>query len=390
MPKLARCLHSRPLMSSPRLWIGSLLVALLSSSTGFLGVALAQVAGTDGSVTGSGPIRVKVATVAGVSRDEMGPVYINLVQCENNVDIEFRLDGAPRNKPLIDVYWGDGCNTDVRNNQSDSSCTYVTTKPGGVAVDARVHVTIQEIIMGSCSDHPQGQYKLWFLPVSQTKSPEMITLYGVNEQVWSDNSPPVAPTNVDAGGGGENVITVTWSADSQTDTDLERFIVYIDRAPSGGQLADAVQGSVDGGTDGTPAINPECPSAYLIPGENPEGLPSQISVKPLDNENQRSYQLKPQTLGLENGVAAVAVRSEDKAGNRSPLSEVTCAKVIPTTNFWETYEQAGGDPDVEGCPCSAVGRTQLESGWPVALSLLLMGASARRRRRGDLPRGRVA
>jgi hypothetical protein len=389
MPKLARCLHSRPLMSSLRLWTGSLLVALLLSSTELAGVALAQVAGS-GAFTGSGGIRVAVTQVAGVSLDEQGPVYLTRAECEDNVEIEFRLDGAPLNKGTIDVYRGESCNTSDRNNTATNACTYVGSDTGGVATDLRVVVSAQKVIIGECPGHEYDQPTLWFLPVSEQGGTEMVSLYGTNKQIVVDTVAPPTPTDVDAGGGGENAITIKWKSDPP-DIHLKRFIVYVDPSPGSGEVVDRVQGSIDGGTDGAVGqINPECPSPYLIPGEVPEDLPSQIIVEPLDNENQRSYQLKPKELGLESTVAAVAIQAEDEAGNLSPLSEVVCAHVIPTTDFWETYVQGGGDEGVEGCPCSTVGRTQLESGWPVAVSLLLMGASARRRKRGDRPGGRVA
>jgi hypothetical protein len=389
MPKLARRLHSRPLMSSPRLWIRCLLVALPLSS-GFSGVALAQVAGSGAAAPGTGGIRVAVTTVDGVSRDEKGPVYLNLAECQDNVPVEFRLDGAPMDKPNIDVYRGENCNTSRRTDAAENVCTYVASDRGGISVDHRITIAAQDLIPGECSDRQEGTPTLWFLPVSEVMSAETVSVYGINEQIYNDTRPPTAPVEVDAGGGGENVITISWKFDPG-DTQLERFIVYIDPAPGSGELVDPVQGAIDGGTDGAVGqVNPECPSPYLIPGETPEDVPSQIIVEPLDNENQRSYKLKPKELGLENTVAAVAIQAEDKAGNLSPLSEVVCAHVIPTTDFWESYLQGGGNEDVEGCPCSTVGRTQLESGWPVAVSLLLMGVSARRRRYGGRPAGRDA
>jgi hypothetical protein len=390
MPKLARCLHSRPLMSSPRLWTGSLLVALLLlSSTGFLEVALAQVAGSGGSITGTGGIRVAVTTVNGVSRDEKGPVYLTRAECEENVPIEFRLDGAPMNKANIDVYRGENCNTSRRTDSAENVCSYVGTDAGGISSDLRVTVNAQDVIIGECPGHNQDQPTLWFLPVSEQGGAEMVSVYGINKQITIDTVAPNAPTDVDAGAGGENVITIKWKADPP-DISLKRFIVYIDPAPGGGELVGRAQGALDGGTDGAVGqVNPECPSAHLIPGEVPEDLPSQIIVDRLENESQRSYQLKPKELGLENTTAAVAIQAEDEAGNLSPLSDVVCAHVIPTTDFWESYVQGGGNEGVEGCPCSTVGRTQLEGGWPVAVSLLMMGVSARRRRRGDR-RGRVA
>jgi hypothetical protein len=183
----------------------------------------------------------------------------------------------------------------------------------------------------------------------------------------TDADAPDAPTEV-TGGSGENRIPVDWDTDS---SDIDRFIVYIDNEPTeapGG--AAGTSADVDGGGAVTTG---DCGSALLIAGTDADSLPSSVRQKQVNEPTASGVELTPDDI--DGTSAAVAVVAIDEAGNSSPLSNVGCVKVVPTEGFWDRYEANGGQGQA-GCPCSALGPAQLQSAWPVALSLLLL----RRRR----------
>jgi hypothetical protein len=82
---------------------------------------------------------------------------------------------------------------------------------------------------------------------------------------------------------------------------------------------------------------------------------------------------------LVNGTRyAVAVAATDAYGNLGPLSDVVCETPAPTTDFWNTYKQDGGDAG-GGC---AVGPADLPLGTlSVLATIAALGASSLRRRR---------
>ena len=86
-------------------------------------------------------------------------------------------------------------------------------------------------------------------------------------------------------------------------------------------------------------------------------------------------------LFVTHGTHVVAV---DLAGNASPVSNITCISVVPTTGFWGVYKDSGGTVQ-PGCACSLPGQPRnnpltVAAVWPVALALLGLVARTRRRR----------
>jgi hypothetical protein len=187
------------------------------------------------------------------------------------------------------------------------------------------------------------------------------TGYGTFE-LETDAEPPLAPTRV-TGGSGEHRIPIEWDTD---ESDIERFIVYIDNEPT---AAPGGAGGTSAGVDGGSPNTGDCGSSVLTPGADAESLPSSLRQKRVDEPTASGVELSADDIGGE--AAAVAVVAVDEAGNQSPLSNVGCVKVVPTQGFWDRYENNGGTGQA-GCPCSTLGAAQLHSAWPVALSLLLV------------------
>jgi hypothetical protein len=396
-------------MFSQRLWIA----AALAASCALAPVARAQgTGGTGGSTTssGAGSVRVTLISIGDDEVNTVGTIYLNRRQCQAQDDLLFKLDYVPSNKPSLDIYTGENCaSSGTRGNTTNLSCKYLdTVQTGGVTMGLMAHVKAQKLV-DDCTEASEANLKLWFLPVSMKMSVEDVnSAYGRFDRLQVDTAIPTPPVYV-KGGEGENTIPVSWQGGQ---THLKGFKVYIDpnagspgssgggagdqgtsgsnggvaedggaAGDGGSAIADAgvgviSTGSVDGGVI-TSAPNPDCPSSVLFGGGDPTELPSSVRKKTLDEPNATGTNLSPTQIGSRH--AAVAVVAVDLAGNESVISNVECVNVVETTGFWDRYTTNGGEAE-SGCPCSAMGAAQARDAWPVALAVIALAWSARRRR----------
>lgn len=384
---------SRPLLYRLQPAICAALLALASTP------AFAQ--GTD-STTPTTPtvtgITVRPLSVGDKEVQLDGTVQVGIDDCKNDVVVKFRLDNFPSSKESVDVYTGTSCNTVAsRQETTNASCDYIGNYDATQNQDLEIEIKV-DLLIKDCNSNENSEKTLWFLAVDDPKSAEDVgSNYGQVPMVRLDTRRPDAPTSI-KGGTGESQIPVSWKA---TGSDLDGFVVLIDPSPTTGGVSSGSAGNgssggdsgtasgsdmsdEDGGTTptgGGSSAGGDCGSADLTPGGLTDGLPSRIIRKNVGEPTATGIDLKPGDFGLEDGQsAAIAVIAVDLAGNESPISEIACVKVVPTTSFWDQYQQ---DPDAvdKGCPCAAVGPAQLESAWPIALVLGLTALSARRRRR---------
>jgi hypothetical protein len=214
----------------------------------------------------------------------------------------------------------------------------------------------------------EAERTLWFLAVDDPDSAEPVDDGYGTLRVELDARAPDAPTSV-KGGSGERQIQVDWETD---DANLDGFVIYVDSGSGGGSAGSAAPDD-DGGT----TSDVDCGSGRLQPNSeapDPDDFGTAIEV---NEATATGETLSPEQIG--GSRAAIAVAAVDLAGNRSPLSEVVCVSVMPTESFWDRYQANGGDAQA-GCPCSALGPVHAHSAWPVALALLFIRRSARRRR----------
>ncbi|MBX3182978.1 MAG: fibronectin type III domain-containing protein [Polyangiaceae bacterium] len=166
----------------------------------------------------------------------------------------------------------------------------------------------------ACTDEDNGTRKtltLWFMLDNSSDT-------AINQLSWDtsyDLAGPPAPAGVSAGIG-EEQLTVSWRA--PTDTDLASYRFYCDSAAGGG----------DGGG--------ACTSAALVPGEVPS------SEYECGSNSSRTA-----TSGTVSGLTnfqeyVVGVSAVDNLGNAGPLSELVCATPEPVDDFFELYRRAGG------------------------------------------------
>jgi MYXO-CTERM domain-containing protein len=168
-------------------------------------------------------------------------------------------------------------------------------------------------------------------------------------------------------GAGQTVIPVGWSQPS----DSFYFWLVIDRNVTGGDT--------DSGTG-------DCSTSSLTAGADfdPESasLPDGVVTRHIKEKVSKAT-LSSAEVGITEGQVAVAVIAEDLGFNRSVLSNIACAHVVPTTGFWDAYRAGGGEAG-PGCACATpgAGLPNAHMAWPVLAALgLLAGARRRLRRR---------
>lgn len=330
-------------MTLPRAMATSLKTLALAAGALVL-AALAPAAASAQSIT------VTINSIDGEAVNTLGEYRLGLQDCLDDVELEFELMGVPSDKSTIDVYEGNNCNDPSRDSDDTDTCDYLTSFETQESTE--LIVTLNASVLG-CMEGTSQQPTLWFLAVDSSESGEEVgQRYGTFE-IEVDASAPNAPTDVE-GGTGENQIPVEWET---SDSDLDSFIIYIDSSP----------------TDGDAGIG--CGSSVLVEGQPPPS--GGVTTKTINEANATSANLRPSDL--DGTRAAVAVVAVDDAGNESPLSNISCVEIVPTTSFWEDYQS---DPNAVdgGCPCAAVGPVHVENGWPILLALCALGLRRRRAR----------
>ena len=383
------------------------ITALLAAGWMVAPIAHAQIGtgGTTGmTTTTGGTMRITLLSI-GDRAANIGQNWVGIDDCKNDVDITFRVDGAPRTGKSIDIYTGEMCNSTQRNNTANVMCSFVSNEKGMVTQNLQIHISASKLIK-NCNTPQESMPKIWFLAVSESMSTEEVgNLWGVYTALGVDTRAPDSPTNV-MGGEGEHLIPVTWDS---TETNLKGFKVYIDPNPlppgtqvgASGSGAEEDAGAIvatptttttdagtilpDGGTTTTApgTTNPECPSRFLVSGANAADLPSSIHEKSINKPTATELDITPGDISSSTALmknAAIAVVAVDLAQNESPLSVVACLHVAPTTSFWDQYRMQGGTADT-GCPCTAMGPAKVENAWPVGLAVIMLGLSSHRRRR---------
>jgi len=360
----------------------------LPSLTFLVSLALAASAAAQSTTATSngGAIRYEILTIGGVEVG-LGEQSVGIDDCVNDAVIEVRLDGVPSGKDSIDIYVGESCNGTSRNDTTNKTCVYAGSQPADRTSNLIIELRAGDLIE-DCSSNEESTPKIWLLAVNDPHGSEDVgTGYAEITNLHLDTRAPDAPTDI-KGGSGERQIPVEWNTDA---SDLERFIILIDPAPTmapGSGAAGSTSTSEDdagtsnssgsGNTSGSRGgWNGECGSNLLTPGADLSSISTSVKRKMVNEATATHVDLS--SGDIDGTAAAVAVVAVDKAGNESPVSELGCVYVVPTQGFWERYQQDPNAVDA-GCPCRALGPAHAESGLPVMLAIGWLARSARRRR----------
>ncbi len=168
---------------------------------------------------------------------------------------------------------------------------------------------------------------------------------------------PLPPTGLETGVA-ERQIPLSWDRDEEGTTEITGYRFYC--APNEADPSDN---------------NPDaCSSSLLVAGEMPD---PELACGSVDGSTATGGIARG---GLDNGRSyAVAVASEDALGNLGVLSEPACATPAEVDDFYELYENAGGEGG--GGLCSIGHGAQRSLAALLASSLLLAGVLCRRRTR---------
>lgn len=312
--------------------------------------------------TGAGNVTVLLSEINGEAYNAMRGDDISQEQCEGGGDATFDLSGMPTESQAkwLWVLMGDNCVDPASRNMSDYECKEVYTKEHNGNPSYDVNIELSKL----CADQ-QGNTDLYFLFVSTVPTSAEVQWYGT-AKLPIDTSAPDAPRNV-TGGRGETAIPVKWD---ESDGSPANYWVFWEPQKRGASSED----DDDGGTD-------DCStSTKLIPGVNLDPSTKLEGVFNDETEGQVSeYELSSADIGMDADRAVVAVIAEDKAGNRSVLSNTSCVQVVESHGFWDDYQDNGGTVQ-PGCACSVPSKDG--STWSaLPLALALFGLQLRRIRR---------
>lgn len=153
------------------------------------------------------------------------------------------------------------------------------------------------------------------------------------------------PPNAVTAEGGENKIFLEWevpTTDEESDTQGYTFFCVPLGAPA---IDDGAAGATGTGAAGAPALDEDCPSNVLIPGERPPleyrcGFATGRTVR---NGQTADFGEEGGDVEISNGIRyAVGISAADQIGNEGKLSDVVCATPEEVTTFFDRYTESGG------------------------------------------------
>jgi MYXO-CTERM domain-containing protein len=291
--------------------------------------------------------------------------------CSKMVPLKFRLEGMPSGFNSPEYIWvviGGSCNSSERRDGiGEDDCEQIAVfdkEPEEIQKEVTIPLNEQ---FCDITGNPQ----LYFLLTNTVGTAETISSYATIA-IRLDTSPPGPPTNI-RGGRGETAIPVEWDAASGSPTNY--YVIY---EPQSGGAEDSGPPSMTAG-DEDAGSEADCTSTRLVPGQAFDvDTPMDGVYVDETGDNGKSYRLSGAQIGAPR--AAVAVISEDLAGNRSVLSSLACVDVVPTDGFWDDYKREGGRAE-PGCACSVPSASRSPVyGLPLALALLALCLRRNRRR----------
>lgn len=289
--------------------------------------------------------------------------------CDENWQLAFEISGfatGQDTEPLVAIWYGDNCNSEQKRDLvEENDCKQIGTPQERETRNLEQTFTIP---MEEFCDLTTANIDVYFLPVDSDRSSGTIDTYGVFRLVI-DLDPPEPPTNVRSQPG-ETEIPIDWEPN---DSNIFQNWLVWDTVPVGAEDLEGLDAGAIGESD--------CLSASLIPGQEFDLSSPPPGIRQQAVSDVRSYSLNGTTLGADR--VALGIISEDLAGNRSLVSNLTCVTVVPTDGFWDAYQNAGGDIE-QGCACSLPGqrpRPNRLAFVPLVLAVVLVALRSRRKRR---------
>lgn len=315
------------------------------------GLATASLLATLGLFASVGVARAQTMTVETLAIPNRESNRFNLTvnpigksECDASLIITVRLRNVPTDKPQLDLWRGNDCNTMAQRMPTTGSCTQITTLSRATSGLAEFEMMLPVRDLTGCAGDTESTYKIFFLPVASAGSSEEVTKYTVLD-LKLDTLAPAAPTGV-VGRRGEQP-GVSWTR--LTGNDIYQYRVFTDLAAL------------------------DCTSDVLISG-NPAPSSGGISVSGDSSEADVDGVM----LGEK---AVVAVATVDMARNVGVLSALVCVEAVETDGFWERYQRTGGT--AETCSAAPLSAGVARGARAFGLCALLVAAMVLARRRSS-------
>ena len=298
-------------------------------------------------------ISIKLLKIGDLDISTTNTRPVNASECDSGESVTFQLSNLPSLHSL-DIYTGSNCSSGSARMAQGTNCVFLGSPQIVVGTRQDIPVVLTSNI---CGTGPKtSDVELWFIPTNNSDSNNDPTNGCAHILLSVDTQEPVAPTGLNEPSG-ERSLEVTWTPNG--DNKVNRYVVFIDPAPDGGDA--------DAGVTGP------CESSTLVPGKilDLDKLPSDIVTK-----TASGYAASSATVSgdlISGTMATVAVAAQDLAGNLGPLSETSCMHIEKTSGYWDVYKADGGKA---AAGCSMLGARSPGALLPALIALLLL----RRRR----------
>lgn len=301
-------------------------------------------------------------------------LFVTAADCLNEVKFRFelKLQSQTNLQNTILQAWTAGTNVDCRQPDNreaptggsceDAPCTLADQKPiGNASSDLNMVFEAPDLFGDGETCPSSGRIRVTFVAVDN----DSCATGSAAENLFQDEyratfelrtQPPGTPTNVKVTDG-NSTLRASWKAEGQN---TDRHTVYVDTDP----------GDV-------------CSNTMLMegmPASEADALVDMIDELTVFETRGNSQDLLTDNLGIEvGGFAAVFVSTEDRATNRSDLSEMGCGERIVTEGVLGAVDRTTGK-DIQSC--SGAG-SSTAAGRSAAALMGLLGLWLVRRRRGS-------
>ncbi|MCC7536666.1 MAG: fibronectin type III domain-containing protein, partial [Deltaproteobacteria bacterium] len=242
----------------------------------------------------------------------------------------FNLTGLTVGKTLS-IWRGASCAT-LMNRRDAAQCERVGDADNITEATRELRLNADDLF--DCTDTDASTKAIWFL-VDESSDPDADVADAASIELGYDFSTPPSVTGAVSASAGETTLELEWDAPSSTD--IDGYVILVE------DLGENASG---------------CSPTLLTPD-------AAITDEEIDALATHEDVGKTSESGTVGGLTvdhtyAVAVITEDEAGNYSTVSAVDCVTTVPTTDFWEAYRAAGGQ--AEECSVAAPGASS-RRGW---------------------------
>lgn len=272
---------------------------------------------------------------------------------ECDATITFRFTNVDVTRAQLEWFQGANCNDPaVRTSTTTTSCQALPVQSTAIDGRSQVDVAVRAGDLIDCESNSSGVRTVWVLALNNPNDTVTGNGQSVSFPIAFDLAGPSQPTGL-MGTGGEDAAHLTW--DTPT-TAVDKYQIFMD--PNG-----CTDGTVTStGLTSTP------PDESLI-------------VSTISGTTNSADVAFPDSVPIP-GEVAIAIRPEDRSGNKGELSNIICVERFAVTTWWDMY--CGGASPPAACSSSGCAvEPGDDGGGPLGvLAALIVGLALVVRRRG--------